>query len=491
MKPTKLIDSTEEIKAALAYANSGVLYAELGWLSAIIDARIKQLLENTSDVDSTLKPPDLPDKATPYSKLVGDLKLSPAERLLLILALAPHLRPEVLDPFFRQDNDHNRGYTQFGGMRGKHNGGFLPTGETALFLLVNGKLGNRLELIYELYLQSILFSMNVLRLGITEIDEPPMSGTLSVTPAYLALLTTGKAAQSNHIPDFPAQLVTTQLDWDDLLLDEQVMDELKEMETWLTYQSLIMQHPTYGKHLKPGYRALFYGPPGTGKTLTACLLGKKTNHPVYRIDLSMIVSKFVGETEKNLARVFDMAQHHQWILFFDEADALFGKRTTTASANDRYANQEVSYLLQRIEDFPGVIVLASNQKANLDEALSRRFQVMIHFPIPSPEQRRLLWQSIFTSGKPVDEAAAEAIKTKTEDKKTQELKDIVLAEDVDFEALADEYALTGGSIINVLRYCVLVALANTSAITLADIINGIRRELAKEAKTLLPAKKSD
>lgn len=123
--------------------------------------------------------------------------------------------------------------------------------------------------------------------------------------------------------------------------------------------------------IQPGFRSLFYGPPSTGKRLTASLLGKVTDLPVYRVDLAMVVSKYIGETEKNLAKVFNQAEKNDWILFFDEADALFGKRSETNSSNDRHANQEVVFLLQRIEHFPGIILLATNLKTNIDAAFAR------------------------------------------------------------------------------------------------------------------------
>ena len=134
------------------------------------------------------------------------------------------------------------------------------------------------------------------------------------------------------------------------------------------------------------------GPPGTGKTMTASLLGKEFNKDVYRIDLSQIVSKYIGETEKNLEKIFVKAEHKDWILFFDEADALFGKRSNVQSAHDKYANQEVSYLLQRVEDFSGLIILASNYKTNIDSAFVRRFNAIIHFPMPGHHERFELWR---------------------------------------------------------------------------------------------------
>jgi SpoVK/Ycf46/Vps4 family AAA+-type ATPase len=128
-------------------------------------------------------------------------------------------------------------------------------------------------------------------------------------------------------------------------------------------------------------KILFIGAPGTGKKTLASLIGQQSGTEVYRIDLSMIVSKYIGETEKNLSKVFDAAEHKNWILFFDEADALFGKRTDVRDAHDRYANQEVAYLLQRIENYNGLVILATNMKNNIDDAFTRRFQTIIHFPL--------------------------------------------------------------------------------------------------------------
>jgi len=189
-------------------------------------------------------------------------------------------------------------------------------------------------------------------------------------------------------------------------------------------------------------------------------LGKYTGQEIFRIDLSLVVSKFIGETEKNLSGLFDRAEKKNWILFFDEADALFGRRTSISSSHDRYANQEVSFLLQRVEDYPGVVILATNLKANIDEAFARRFQSIIHFPLPDAQQRLRLWQNSFP-------AACE--------KEAQ----------IDFEKLASRYELSGGSIINVVRYCCLTTLKNSSGkILLKDIEAGIKRELHKEGKSM-------
>ncbi len=219
-----------------------------------------------------------------------------------------------------------------------------------------------------------------------------------------------------------------------MILDYDTREALEEINTWIGRQHTIMEDWGLARILKPGYRALFYGPPGTGKTLAATLLGKKNNMDVYRVDLSMIVSKYIGETEKNLARVFDMAESRDWILFFDEADALFGKRTSTNTSNDRHANQEVAYLLQRIEDFPGTVILATNLKSNIDEAFSRRFQSVIYFPMPDEELRAALWRSMLPEGWLGDDAEG-------------------------LIATAAESELSGGSITNVVRRCALHLIA--------------------------------
>jgi SpoVK/Ycf46/Vps4 family AAA+-type ATPase len=214
------------------------------------------------------------------------------------------------------------------------------------------------------------------------------------------------------------------------------------------------------KRLKPGYRALFHGPPGTGKTLTATLLGKYTHKDVFRIDLSRVVSKYIGETEKNLSRLFDKAENKNWILFFDEADALFGKRTDIRDAHDKYANQEVAYLLQRIESYNGLVILASNQRANIDEAFVRRFQTIIHFPMPRPEERYEIWRKTFPP-------------------------QIEISEDIDWRQVAARYELTGAGILNVTHFCAVEVLADQShSLNLKRLESAILREYIKEGKVV-------
>lgn len=169
---------------------------------------------------------------------------------------------------------------------------------------------------------------------------------------------------------------TTELSWNDLKLHAETMQQIKN---WLKDASSVKKANPKTKLKKTGNVVLFHGPAGTGKTLTAALLGKEFNKPVYKVDMSKVVSKYIGETEKNLATVFAAAEEKDAILFFDEADALFGKRTDVKDAHDRFANIEVSYLLQKLEAHQGLILLAANKKSNIDDAFIRRLRFIIDF----------------------------------------------------------------------------------------------------------------
>lgn len=174
------------------------------------------------------------------------------------------------------------------------------------------------------------------------------------------------------------QHLTTEHQWKDLVLNETGFQALAKM-----YESAKQ---------KQSFNALFYGPAGTGKTLAATLLGKELGNEVVRIDLAGLVSKYIGETEKNLREIFSRAETKNWILLFDEADAIFGKRTTVKDAHDKYANLEISYLLQRIEQYNGIILFVTRKKGSINEDFIRRLRYVIHFPIPGPAERLALWQ---------------------------------------------------------------------------------------------------
>jgi hypothetical protein len=442
--------------------NAETLERELAWLSEVIDTRMRLYFgQETAYADiSEVTPPDPVHENSMYAGLIKHYEMSAEERLVFMLALAPHIRPQLLDVFFVKNGNVDRGFTEFGGIKAQSHGGLLPTAETAIFMLAGEDLSKRFAYQYMFDGEHFFARHSVMKLEPAPPGEPTLSGLLSVSREIIDFVTLGHARRPTFDRDFPAKRISTPLDWDDLVLDGLVREQIEEIQAWMQHEHTIMDVWGMRKKLKPGYRALFFGPPGTGKTLTACLLGQLTGRDIYRIDLSMVVSKYIGETEKNLSRVFEQAENKNWILFFDEADALFGKRTKVEDAHDRYANQEVSYLLQRIEDFEGVIILASNFKSNMDDAFTRRFQGVIHFPMPRPDERLKLWKLAFPPT-------------------------VVLEKDIDLKLIADRYEIAGGSIINVVRYCAMMALRkNGNIITLEDITEGIRREFRKEGKTV-------
>lgn len=441
--------------------NFQAIGAEMLWLSQLIESRINHYFKTSDELPpfDEIAPPPHADESFLH-RLVIDLELTRPERIVLALALAPHVSPQVLDTFFIKNKNFDRGFTEFGGVKGVNHGGFLPTGETALFLLAGDDIQDRVLSNEILSPRGKLRAQGIIDYGKVPDGEPNASGLLLLDKEYVDYLTAGKPYEPEMNHEFPAKKITTSLEWEDLVLNEETWDSIAEIRTWLDHEELLMREWGLGQKVKAGYRCLFYGPPGTGKTLTATLLGKATGMPVYRVDLSLVVSKYIGETEKNLSKVFEVAESKKWILFFDEADALFGKRVQANSSNDRFANQEVAFLLQRIEDFNGLVVLASNLKGNIDEAFARRFQSMIYFPLPDKDERKSLWNFYFNSQVPK-------------------------SPDVDFGRLADDYEVTGGNIVNVLRYsCIKAVISEDQKIRQKDIVAGLKREFRQLGKTI-------
>lgn len=441
-------------------SNARDLDRELAWCDEVIGRALASYFkgDGASTIDAKLPdPPSLGE--SPYAAFVREHALDARERLVLTLALVPHVKPQLIDVLWMKNAAIDRGFSEFGGVQGVAHGGFIPTGETAAFLVARDDLAARFALLRVFDDDNVFARLGVLRLASATSGEPTLSGALTIAPEWLHRFTTGDARRPAFGSEFPARRIDTRASWDDLVLPAATLDQLEEIRHWLVHGRTLLDDWGMRARLRPGYTALFHGAPGTGKTLAACLLGRHCGADVYKIDLGMVTSKYVGETEKNLARVFDMAEHRRWILFFDEADALFGRRTRVDSAHDRYANQEVSYLLQRIEEFDGVVILASNLKGNIDDAFVRRFQSVVHFPMPKPAERRRIWRQAFS-----DRA--------------------VLEPRIDLTRVADRHELSGGTIMNVVRYSSLKALSrNDPTIVLEDLDEGIRREFLKEGRT--------
>ncbi|MCB0573369.1 MAG: ATP-binding protein [Saprospiraceae bacterium] len=508
----------EPDRAELLAANAGALAKEMAWFESVLTARLAPFVSsNAKAIDQPPEPkkpqknllgrlfsrsgqadtdtgtgtkflveipksknqdkpvvePDWADDNSFYANFVREYDLLPEDRLVVMLALAPHIQPELLNRLFYKDPKSGLGDPRFGGILGNHHGGFLPTVETALFLLSGNDLGQRFQDEHIFHPDSVLLKQKILVLVQPASAEPFESSPIRLSEDVLTRITQGTVRAPRFNMDFPAKLLTTPLKWDDLILNQESMSQVKFINHWLNNRKSYKNEFDDLHTLKPGFKALFCGPPGTGKTLTAALLGQQNKLDVYRVDLSMVVSKYIGETEKNLEKVFTRAEGKDWILFFDEADALFGKRTNISDAHDKYANQEISYLLQRLEDYPGLVILASNMQHNIDEAFARRLHAIVQFPRPSKQERCKLWHNALVLAGLKETCGHFA------------------------SELAERYELTGAGIVNAVYYAALLGISDTTPAEDAEgessrqqaqtklwhLYQGIRKEYLKEGKT--------
>jgi SpoVK/Ycf46/Vps4 family AAA+-type ATPase len=247
--------------------------------------------------------------------------------------------------------------------------------------------------------------------------------------------------------------------WNDLILPRPTLQRVKEITAAIRHRHVVYSEWGFEKRIAAGLglKVLFSGASGTGKTMTAGVIARDLGLDLYKIDLSGIVSKYIGETEKNLDRIFCAAQCSNAILFFDEADALFGKRSEVKDAHDRYANIEVAYLLQKIEEYAGIVILASNLSKNIDEAFSRRMHYVVEFPLPDETHRERLWRGMFPAQVP-------------------------LGEDVDFQFLARQFPIPGGDIRNVALEAAFLAAQNGKIVTMKQLATALARQMIKQGK---------
>ena len=249
--------------------------------------------------------------------------------------------------------------------------------------------------------------------------------------------------------------------WDELVLPPYQKRKLRAACSQASYRKQIYELWGFGRKISygRGISVVFAGPPGTGKTMAAQVMASELCLDLYRIELSAVVSKYIGETEKNLEEIFDQASKSQVILFFDEADVLFSKRTEVRDSNDKYSNMEAAFLLQKMEEYEGITVLATNFLQNFDEAFKRRMKFIIDFPFPGAEQRRQIWQQAFPEQTPVDG-------------------------ELDFDFLAGAFELSGSNIKNAVLHAAFLAAAASEALSMRHLIAGIRNEYEKSGKVL-------
>lgn len=387
---------------------------------------------------------------------ISEKQLTHQEIVILLMALLPRLDPALLkrvylefpsSPLFDFCSVNDNGRL------------FNPTVQSVQYILGGESISERLKALDYFAQTSLLVKEELLVFSGSSKENFSVNSLLSVPQDAFEALMFGMELLPKMSNDFPAEQLHTERTWTDLILPQDTLDELQGIEAWYNSSRILMEDWGMQKKLKPGFRVLFYGDPGTGKTLAASLLGKYTKRPVFRVDVSMLVSKYIGETEKQLAKLFDKAENKNWILFFDEADAIFGKRTSVRDAHDKYANQEVSYLLQRIETFSGLIILASNFKNNMDKAFTRRFHSCIKFNNPGYEERLRIWQ--------------------------HNLPQQLDLGDINLEQISKRYELTGSNIMNIIQDVCLKVISSEEPGYRANsemLLESIRKEYLKEDK---------
>jgi hypothetical protein len=439
----------------LAPGHVAELQRALAALAAVLGARLDERLPEGaarpslgSDLPSLSGPEALPAPAAfagegPFGTVVRDVGLDVPDAVILAAALAPEI-----------DERYAALYTLVSGRPGAPPG---LTGESARNLAARTTAG-RLAAAERLAPDAPLRAAGLVRL-----DSAGADGLLAGRLRIDADLGPWLLGRRPEIPDgtaeFPAVPLSTVHRLDHVIVPTAVTAALAGLVARIRDRRRIVHDWGFGRHHDDvgGIVALFHGPSGTGKTMAAAVVAREAGLPAFRIDLSRLVSKYIGETEKNLARVFDVAQRLDCVLVFDEADAIFGRRTEINEARDRYANQEVSYLLQRIERHRGVVVLTTNLLANIDEAFQRRIGVVVAFPVPSPVERRRLWRGVFPPELPLAE--------------------------LDVEGLAERYDLTGAQIRDATLDAAYLAADDGQVVTGEHLLTAIRRQYAKAGRT--------
>jgi SpoVK/Ycf46/Vps4 family AAA+-type ATPase len=279
----------------------------------------------------------------------------------------------------------------------------------------------------------------------------PDSSHVTMTDLYTAC-----RLQSNRALATLAQKITPHYRWDDIVLPTDRLEQLREICNYVKYRAQVYDEWGFDRKLSlgKGLNCLFAGPSGTGKTMAAEIMANELALDLYKIDLSAVVSKYIGETEKNLARIFAEAETSNAILFFDEADALFGRRSEVRDSHDRYANIEISYLLQRMEEYEGIVILATNLRKNMDDAFVRRMHFTVEFPFPDERNRRHIWEKIWPDDTP-------------------------RRPDLNLDVMARRFEMAGGNIRNVALAAAFLAADDGGSIGMTHLIRATKREFQK------------
>ncbi len=438
----------ETLDGILKTANEkSVLAAEQSWLKACIAFRIaifKKEISADTDIFILNPPPIIENNTDEYASLIKKHNFNNEERLLLALAMCNHFDPRTLNGFMETPQLQMVSRV----LKSENALSISPTAETFFFLVAGENSGAYLSFHKYFSTDHPFYHDSILDLSDSPAGISKFDGALNVPVSYRELLLYNKYQPPRFSSEFPAHLLSTKLDWTDLVLQPTTQNALNEMKNRLVHEADVRAWKTatgkLGDHMRPGMRVLLYGASGQGKTFTTALLGKLLNREVYRIDLSAIISKYVGETSKNLRNLFDTAERKDWIIFIDEGDALLGMRADLSSSQSSTAqsnNHDVAYILQRIETFDGIIIVATNLANNIDAAFERRFEGRILYQALNAENQWKVWNNVWP------------VKLKME-------------EGAKIDALLAEHTLSPASIVNVVqRIAIMMAEQNQEVVS--------------------------
>ena len=431
--------------------NVACIVGELDWLSQ----RIDHLLHKEFSEYLPL-PPLRP--GTAYEKLVSDYALTESDRVVLNLALAELFDPSVLAPFallFKMPEKKMR----FGGLIKDHTAGFYPTVRTAIFLLADQDPEMRHYYYCHYNSRHPLFTSNLLLTSDVKECQGFLDRELLFNEQFLPTILQGNLPSLDGDSGFPARRGKRTHTMKDVILDETTITELEKLRRFARNMKKLWQLPDSSRY-RQNFIAIFSGDPGTGKSHTAEAIGNELNLPVYKVNFAQLVSKYIGETEKNLERVFDRFSGQPSILFFDEAEAIFSKRTEVKDSHDKHSNNEQSFLLQKIEEYNGIVILATNVQQlsqYFDKAFQRRIRQIVTFNFPEYAERVRLWENALAAP--------------------------FRFEDGLVERLAKNYQFSGGGIYNIVSEAVIEALdRSTETISFETVEQAMKDEFKKTGR---------
>lgn len=424
---------------------------EFAWLSA----RASNLLAENIPDEVTL-PSLVPDSA--YAKLINAYGLTNADRVFLTVAFAATVKPEVFFPFVLASNEPDK-RIRFGGVFRKDSPKFYPTVQTVIFLLAGGD--SELASYYHCHFNSKhkLFESSLLFAHSEDIHAIFADCEIRFNDQFVATILSGTAPRLDGGSGFPAKQSTRTHTLEEVVLSEQTRGDLKKLQRFARNMRALWSLPDKRRY-RNNFISIFSGDPGTGKSHTAEAIGNELGMPVYKVNFAQLVSKYIGETEKNLERVFNRFSGHPSILFFDEAESIFSKRTEVKDSHDKHSNNEQSFLLQKIEEYDGIVILATNVQ-NLaqyfDKAFQRRIRQIINFSFPDYEQRLLLWKTALGNSFRYEEGLE--------------------------DQLARNYQFTGGSVYNLISEGIIEALdRDVTTITFEMLEQSIKDEFKKTGR---------